>query len=84
MLGCGDCMSTCCATVCYRGKILARCVRYKRTGDAFDFRENGFIELDVVRSNGGESVDLKQGKEVAAAALIDAEVNSFCNSRCEQ
>eukprot|EP00965_Chrysotila_dentata_P033323 1109419-Pleurochrysis_carterae.AAC.1 len=68
----------------YRGKAVARSVRYKRTSDAFDFREDRLIELDIVEANGGDAVDLKQVNKVAAAALVDVKMNAFCSySRCE-
>eukprot|EP00965_Chrysotila_dentata_P050431 1671885-Pleurochrysis_carterae.AAC.2 len=34
-------------------------------------------------THGGEAVDFKEINEVAAAALVDAEVDAFCNSRGE-
>eukprot|EP00965_Chrysotila_dentata_P260387 6213886-Pleurochrysis_carterae.AAC.1 len=69
----------------YRWKVVARRVLHKRTGTggAFDFREGRLIELYIIEANGGEAVDLQQVNEVAATALVDAEVNTFCNTRCD-
>eukprot|EP00965_Chrysotila_dentata_P153261 5065353-Pleurochrysis_carterae.AAC.1 len=49
----------------YQGKDVALSVRYKRTSDTFDFREDRLLELDVVKANGGKAIDLKQVNEVA-------------------
>eukprot|EP00965_Chrysotila_dentata_P099539 3290606-Pleurochrysis_carterae.AAC.1 len=71
MDGCGDCMSACCAT---KGRL-------KRV--VCD------TNVPVMRSTSGntDSSNLTSLKptvdKVAAAALVDAEVNTFCNTRCE-
>eukprot|EP00965_Chrysotila_dentata_P181352 5985760-Pleurochrysis_carterae.AAC.1 len=68
----------------HRGHTVARGVRHKRTSDALDFSEDKLIELDVAEADCSEPVDVEQVNEVAAAALVDAaEVNTFCNTRCE-
>eukprot|EP00965_Chrysotila_dentata_P243094 6205227-Pleurochrysis_carterae.AAC.3 len=45
--------------------------------------EDRLIEVNVAEADCGELVDVKQVDEVAAAALADAEANTFCNTRCE-
>eukprot|EP00965_Chrysotila_dentata_P154486 5104103-Pleurochrysis_carterae.AAC.1 len=79
--GCGDCMSTCCAT---EGRLLvARGVRHKHSSDALDFREDRLIKLDITKADCNEPVDVEQLDEVATVALVDAEGNTYCNTSCE-
>eukprot|EP00965_Chrysotila_dentata_P004489 145882-Pleurochrysis_carterae.AAC.5 len=66
----------------YRGQAVARSERHRPTSDALDFGENRLVKRDVAEADGSEPVDVEQVDEVAAAALIVAKVNAFCNSRC--
>eukprot|EP00965_Chrysotila_dentata_P082372 2718920-Pleurochrysis_carterae.AAC.1 len=45
--------------------------------------EDRLIELDVIKADCTEPVDVEQVDEVASAALVEAEVNTFCNTRYE-
>eukprot|EP00965_Chrysotila_dentata_P100920 3333643-Pleurochrysis_carterae.AAC.2 len=45
--------------------------------------EDRLIELDGAEADCCEPVDVEQVNEVATAALVDAEVNTFCNKRCK-
>eukprot|EP00965_Chrysotila_dentata_P244792 6206176-Pleurochrysis_carterae.AAC.1 len=39
------------------------------------------VKHDVAETYGGEAVDFKEVYEIAAAALVNAKVDAFCNSR---
>eukprot|EP00965_Chrysotila_dentata_P137127 4535641-Pleurochrysis_carterae.AAC.6 len=69
---------------CLRGKTVARSARHKRTSDALiDFGGDRLVKLDVAEADCSEAINVEQVNEVAAAALVDAEVNTFCNTWCE-
>eukprot|EP00965_Chrysotila_dentata_P205008 6182691-Pleurochrysis_carterae.AAC.1 len=53
--------------------------RADRSADALGLREDTFVELDVAKADNSEAVDPKQVYEVAAAALVNAKANAFCN-----
>eukprot|EP00965_Chrysotila_dentata_P130871 4326587-Pleurochrysis_carterae.AAC.1 len=58
-------------------------MRHKRTSDALDFRKDRLVKHDVAETHGGKAVYFKEVDEIAAAALVNAEVDAFCNSRGE-
>eukprot|EP00965_Chrysotila_dentata_P059426 1971923-Pleurochrysis_carterae.AAC.1 len=55
-------------------------MRHKRTSDALDFRKDRLVKHDVDETHGGVAVDFKEVYEIAAAALVNAKVDAFCNS----
>eukprot|EP00965_Chrysotila_dentata_P125814 4158454-Pleurochrysis_carterae.AAC.1 len=71
MDGCWDCMSTCCTT---KGRL------YRVVCDT----KEPVMRLCSGKTDSSNLTSLKRTvEEVAAPALIGAEVNTFCNTRCE-
>eukprot|EP00965_Chrysotila_dentata_P097003 3206586-Pleurochrysis_carterae.AAC.1 len=63
---------------------MARCGDSMSTCCATEGRlKDRLIDLNVAETDCSEPVDVEQVDEVVAAALVDAEVNTFCNTKCE-
>eukprot|EP00965_Chrysotila_dentata_P236394 6201280-Pleurochrysis_carterae.AAC.16 len=58
-----------------------RCGNYMSTCCAPEGRL--LVKVDVAETDGSEAVSIEKVNQGAAGALVDAEVNAFCNSRCE-